>query len=81
MISVITKRKVKDIAGIETQIDDVKSFLNSDDVMHYCMHHDMPFEILLDDSEESECLDKKLDKYCKNLKIKKPKIIKNEKSI
>lgn len=79
MISILYNTKVKNIAGINTEISDSKSFKDSSDLLSYCFHNDMPNCIDLiynNDKEEKEYkqLKNTIIEFCNNLKIKKPLI-------
>jgi adenine C2-methylase RlmN of 23S rRNA A2503 and tRNA A37 len=79
MISIIYNTKVKNIAGINTEISDSKSFTDSSELLSYCFHNDIPNCIdLIYNNEKEEQEYKKLKntiiEFCDNLKIRKPLI-------
>lgn len=81
MIKLIIEPVIKNIAGVETHISDIKSYNNAEDVMYYCINNDkMPIEIEFNSIEsdyekhEYEKLLHWIYMFCKNLKIKMPKI-------
>lgn len=79
MITIIEKPKIKTIGGFETFITDIKVCLNADDVLSFCLEHDMPEKIIFSiNNENYENEYKKtfkfLESFCHNLKIAIPKI-------
>ena len=88
MINLVIEPVVKNIAGIETHISDIKSYNNAEDVMCYCLNNSkMPIEIeftSIDSDYEKQEYEKLLhwvQGFCTNLKIKIPKIKVNKKYI
>ena len=81
MISLVIEPVIKDIAGIETHISDIKSYNNAEDVICYCLNNDkMPIEIIFSsidsdyEKHEYESLLHWIYGFCMNLKIKIPTI-------
>ena len=81
MINLVIEPVIKNIAGIETHISDIKSYNNVEDVIYYCLNNDkMPIEIEFNsidsdyEKHEYEKLLHWLQGFCMNLKIKMPKI-------
>lgn len=79
MISITYNTKIKNIAGINTEISDSKSFTNSSELLSYCFHNDIPNCIDLiynNEKEEKEYnqLKNTIIEFCNNLKIRKPLI-------
>lgn len=74
MITIYYNSKVKNIAGIETNISDVLTIKTCDELMHFVLNNDMPSEIICKTNEMYNKVLKVLTKFCKNLKINIPKI-------
>ncbi len=88
MINLVIEPVVKNIAGIETHISDIKSYNNAEDVIYYCLNNNkMPIEIefsSIDNDYEKREYEKLLHwlyEFCMNLKIKIPRIKVNKKYI
>lgn len=85
MISLVIEPVIKNIAGIETHISDIKSYNNVEDVICYCLSNDkMPIEIIFSsidsdyEKQEYERLLHWIYGFCMNLKIKMPTITINK---